>query len=418
MTFHARTRIAERYPDLDPGEVLDACLNNSRHYYDQVMGDKPVYIAFLKGQVFFPVIAEDGTVLTVLEEGMTIQTPTHEQILEHVMDDPDDRGIITLLDGEPVQCDGAYRCSMSHYHSQHICPGPSVSSTGIRKAALHSPHAFWMSWDGNPNRYPEKEISDALILGRAAHSLLLGDEVFDDHFIYVPSDAPQRPTATQIAAYERTGVWSESAAPRAEFWTEFDEKAKGRMLLKQEAVERIMYMAENLKANPACVELLTSNLTEVSMIWQDQATGLWIKSRPDCIPDNGYDISDLKSFSPKGGDLTLSAMRAVTDHGYALQMALAIEGAENVFGTTATRCALVFTQTTEPYEPIPIEIDEESLYWARVLNRHGIDRIAHGLRTGEWPGRATEIKTYSYPPSMMHRFGEMQLSGEIPNIGR
>lgn len=86
--------------------------------------------------------------------------------------------------------------SMAWYHSQEVCDGPSVSSTGIRKAALESPHAFWKTWEGNPNRYPAKEPGDSLVLGRAAHSLILGDEVFEDHFIFVPEDAPRRPTAT------------------------------------------------------------------------------------------------------------------------------------------------------------------------------------------------------------------------------
>lgn len=324
--------------------------------------------------------------------------------------------IRTIEDGEVVTEPGAYRMSMDWYHSQDVCPGPSVSSTGIRKAALESPHAFWKTFDGNPNRYPKKDPGDSLILGRAAHSLLLGDEVFDEHFIYVPSDAPQRPTATQVKAFERDGAWSESAAPRAEFWDAFDKKAEGRLMLKEEQVQKIYYMAENLRAVPDAVEVLTSDLTEISMIWQDEATGLWIKSRPDCIPSNGFDFGDLKTFSPKSKDLIISAQRSTTDYGYPMQMALAIEGAERVFGTTANRCALVFCQTTEPFEVIPEEIDEDSLYWARVLNRKGIDLIAHGLETGEWPGVASRIVKYSYPPSMLHRFAEMQRTGELPNI--
>lgn len=325
--------------------------------------------------------------------------------------------IQTLTDTQKVTEPGAYRMSMNLYHSQ-CCPGPSISSTGIRKIALQSPHAFWKTSDLNPNRYPEKEPGDALILGRAAHALILGDEVFDDHFCFVPADAPPRPTATQIKAFERTGEWSDSAAPRATFWEEFDAKSKGRMELTAAQVEKIKYMAENLSASPDAVEMLTSDLTEISMIWQDEQTGIWVKSRPDCLPSNGFDFADLKTFSPKSSDLVLSAQRATTEHGYAIQMALAIEAAEKVLGTTAQRCALVFVQTTEPYEVVPIEIDEETLYWSRVLIRDGLNKMAHGLKTGEWPGVAKGIVKYAYPPSMLHRFGEMQLNGELPSLER
>lgn len=323
-----------------------------------------------------------------------------------------------LPDGECIPGPGAYRTSMEHYHSQDICPGISISSTDIRNAALKSPHAFWKTSRLNPDRYPERESNDAFTLGRAAHALILGDEVFDEHFVYVPADAPRRPTATQISAYERTGKWSDAAAEGAAWWEAFDKKASGRLLLKEEQVQKIKYMAENLAACPEAVVNLTGGLTEISMIWQDQATGLWIKSRPDCIPDNGSDFGDLKTFTPKGADLILAAQRAITDHGYALQMALAIEAAEQVFNTTANSAALIFIQTTEPFEPVPIELDEEALYWGRVMNRHGIDLIHRGLTTGEWPGRAQQIVRYSYPPSMLHRFGELQANGSLPLIER
>ena len=325
--------------------------------------------------------------------------------------------IVTLSADDLIPGPGAYRMPMSLYHGQK-CPGVSVSSTGVRKAALQSPLAFWKSSDLNPQRYPPKEESDALILGKAAHCLILGDEVFADNFAYVPENAPRRPTAPQIAAFEKNGFWSDAAKEGAEFWQKWDAEAAGRALLTAEQVTKIGYMAENLAALPEARDALIGDLTEISMIWQDEKTGLWVKSRPDCIPSNGLDFGDLKTFSPKGSDLLLAAMRAVTDHGYPVQMAMACEGAEQVFGMTASNCALIFTQTTEPYEPVPLMLDAEALHWGRVLFRDGLDKIAHGLETGEWPGRARGFLTYQYPPTMLHRFGEMQLNGELPIIKR
>ena len=326
--------------------------------------------------------------------------------------------IIEIPDGAQVTEPGAYRMSMALYHSQGVCPGPSFSSTGIRAAELKSPLAFWKTSDLNPDRYPPKAEGDALILGKAAHCLILGDEVFADNFAYVPDDAPRRPTSAQIAAFEKNGFWSDAAKDGAEWWARFDAEAAGRSLLTAEQVTRIGYMAENLAALPEAREALIGALTEVSMIWQDEITGLWVKSRPDCIPSNGVDFGDLKTFSPKGADILLAAQRAVTDHGYPVQMGMAVEGAERIFGMTATRCALIFIQTTEPYEPVPIMLDEETIHWGRVLFRSGLDKIAHGLNTGEWPPRAKGFVNYSFPPTMLHRFGELQLAGELPIIER
>ena len=324
--------------------------------------------------------------------------------------------IQTINDGEAIEAPGFFRMSMDHYHSQAVCAGPSVSSTGIRKAALQSPHAFWKTWDANEHRYPPKEDSRSLILGKAAHSLILGDEVFADHFVFVPDDAPPRPTAAQIAAFMRDGAWSDAAAPRAEFWNAFDAKAKGRHLLTPDQMATLTYMAENLAANPLAMEVLKSDLIEVSMIWQDDRTGLWIKSRPDAIPTNGADFSDLKTFAPRGSNLVLAAHRAITDYAYYAQMALAVMGVEALTGNTAKDCVLVFIQSTEPYEVLPIILDEEALYLGRVVCRHGIDLIARGIATGEWPGAAPDIQTYSIPPSLAERMLQRQADGELPNI--
>ena len=325
--------------------------------------------------------------------------------------------IKTLGANDKVTEPGAYKMPMSLYHSQ-CCPGVSVSSTGIRKTTMQSPLAFWKTSDLNPNRYPPKDESDSLILGKAAHCLILGDEVFAENFAYVPEDAPRRPTAPQIAARDRTGQWSDAAKEGGEWWTKFDAENVGKSFLTAEQVKRIGYMAENLAALPEARAALIGDMTEISMIWEDEATGLWVKSRPDCAPSNGFDFGDLKTFAPKSPDLLLSAHRAVTDHGYMVQMAMAVEGAERIFGTTADQCALIFTQTSEPYEAVPILLDAESIYWGRVLLRDGLSKIAHGLKTGEWPGRAKGFQTYSFPPSMLHRFAEMQISGELPNLER
>lgn len=321
-----------------------------------------------------------------------------------------------ITDGQTVPGPGAYRMSMEWYHSQGVCPGPSVSSTGIRKAALESPHAFWKTFDGNPKRYPKKEDSDSLILGKAAHSLILGDEVFDEHFIYVEKDAPKRPTKTQIEAFKKKGFWSDAAREGAEYWEKFDAKANGRLMLKEEWVEKIFYMAENLNANPLAVEMLKSDLVEISMIWQDEITGLWLKSRVDCIPTNGYDFGDLKTFAPKSKNLRIAAQRSITDYGYPLQMALGLMGSEHVFGMSAQKCGLVMCQSSEPYDVIPTVIETDTLYWSRVLVRDGLDKIKHGLDTGDWPGAGAELLTYEFPPSMTERLSDMQANGQLPNV--
>lgn len=326
--------------------------------------------------------------------------------------------ITFIPDGQAVPGPGAYRMSMAHYHSQACCPGPSISSSGLRKIFSESPWHFWTCSDLNPTRYEQSDPGEALILGRAAHSLLLGDEVFDDHFIYVPDNAPKRPTAMQIAAFERDGAWSPAAEPGAKFWAEFDSRAKDRMLLKESQVRHITEIAKNLRANPLATEMLTGGLTEISMIWQDEQTGVWIKSRPDVIPDNGADFADLKTFTPRSKSIKRAVQQAVTEHRYDMQLALAAEGARKIFGTGASECVLVMVQTQPPYTITPVRIDTDTLYWAGVCNRAAIDAFAHGLKTGEWPMPVEGVLDYTLPESLLGRYASMQSEGQLPNIER
>jgi hypothetical protein len=326
--------------------------------------------------------------------------------------------IETIPDDGQVVRDGAYRMSMALYHSQRVCPGPSISSSGVRKIIAESPWHFWSQWEANPDRYEDKDETAALILGKAAHSLILGDEVFDEHFVFVPKNAPNRPTATQVKAFERDGFWSEAAEKGALYWQEFDAKAAGRLMLSETQVEHIMHMAANLRRCPEAITALTGGMTEVSMIWQDQITGVWLKARPDVIPDNGADFGDLKTFAPRSKSIQRAVHQAITDNGYALQMALAVMGAEAVFGTTAQECVLVMAQSNPPYTITPVRLDEDALYWARVQVRKGIDTFARCLERNEWPMPVEGMMTYTLPDSLLHRLGEAQMNGDLPNIER
>src|SRR4051794_35615536 len=80
-----------------------------------------------------------------------------------------------LYSGVPIQT----------YHGASLCGGPSVSSSGLRKIINQSPAHFWCESPYNPNRVEPKE-SDALVLGRAAHHLLLGEDDFSTLFIARP----------------------------------------------------------------------------------------------------------------------------------------------------------------------------------------------------------------------------------------
>jgi hypothetical protein len=75
--------------------------------------------------------------------------------------------VIAWTPGMIISEPGIYRdVPMSVYHSQEICDGPSISSSGLRRIWNESAAHFFSDWDGNPEREErrrqQKEIADRL----------------------------------------------------------------------------------------------------------------------------------------------------------------------------------------------------------------------------------------------------------------
>ena len=321
-----------------------------------------------------------------------------------------------IADGEIIDKPGMYKISMNWYHQQ-CCAGPSVSSSGLRIIDKSSLWHFWAQSDLNPDRYPVNTEKAHFTLGSATHCLVLGDEVFDENYYFIPEDAPPRPTKAQIEAFFRDRKWSASAAPRRAYWKKADKEAKGRHLITAEQIEKIKFMSQNISKCPEAVEALTGGMAEICMVWQDALTGVWIKSRPDMIPDNGCDFSDLKTFAPRHDNIKLATQRAITDNRYTMQMALAQMGAEQ-FGLSAEECILVMVQTTAPYTVTPVKLDAESLYFGRCFCRKAIDQFAEAMKSGHWPMPVEGIMDYTLPDSMLDRFNDMQVNNDLPTLER
>lgn len=304
---------------------------------------------------------------------------------------------------------GVYRIPMDTYHTQ-LCDGPSFSSSNLRTIYLKSPKDFWAFSALNPNAFPPKPVSDALIFGRAAHALILGDEVFAEKFVVLPDDAPPRPDARQIKA-AAAGRVSDSYRERRDYWDAFDTLATGRDVIRKEWLNDINWMSHALEDDPLVGPLFDGE-AEVSMIWQDAITGLWLKSRPDMVPRMGDIHADLKTTA----DATPRAcLRDVRKMGYAMQLALSAIGSEVLLDQPIRTGVLVFVGKAPPYHVTPVEVDDEELHWAKLQLRSAIDTAARCLETGIWPGyTAGEIPRYRTPEWEREAFAEAQKNGTMP----
>src|SRR5882672_1168301 len=187
---------------------------------------------------------------------------------------------------KPITKPGLYSgIPLERYHSADICDGPSVSSSGLRLCFSKSPAHFYAKWPGNPN-FAEDEDKPHFILGRALHHLTLGEANFQKQFCVQPDEYPD-------AKSGELKKWTYGAGYCKE-WRLKMHKA-GLSILTPSDVASIRGMATTLSTHPLVKLGVLNGMIEYSMFWKDKETGLWLKSRPDAIPDTSTDFVDLKT---------------------------------------------------------------------------------------------------------------------------
>lgn len=250
---------------------------------------------------------------------------------------------------------------MDVYHSD-CCAGPSISSSGLRQ--LTPPHGcpmqFWDTSYLNPDRAPEEQ-KEHFNIGRAVHTLLLSEDGFRDKYVI------------------RDKKWADWRTKEANDWRD-EQVAAGKTVLVPGDLENIQGMAERISKDQTFVDLLSGRV-ERSIIWKDAKTGVWLKSRPDTIPEDGF-IADLKTTSDASD---IGCQRATLDHGYHIQMGLACMGIEEVTRKAVTDHVLLFIETKRPWAYSIKPLDNQFVYAGMRQARAAINIFADCWKTGNWP---------------------------------
>lgn len=272
--------------------------------------------------------------------------------------------VIQIGAGEKIDRPGVYAMPMSWYHDD-CCVGPSISSTGLRTIRMFSPGHYWVDSPLNPDRRETDEDDDkaAFRLGRAVHHRLLEPEEFSRQYVMRP------------AIFDS---WRTKAAKewRAEQW------AKGITVLSGEEMERAVGMSEALRGHAVHRDGILDGAIELSLIWQDPRTEVWVKARPDSIPLSAAMLADIK-ITRDGRRHYFD--RSVREYGYDMQMALGGVGMEVVLNRQITDYVLVPIESKPPYAVTIRPIDETRIYWARLQLRQSLNVFATCLRQKEWP---------------------------------
>lgn len=291
---------------------------------------------------------------------------------------------------------GAYSgIDEADYHrNANLLPGPSLSSTGAKLLLNKSAFHFWHDSPLNPNRPPEDE-KPHFSVGKAAHDMLLLSERWPEHYHVLPEGFNAGHTQKWAEAIAEAGAAREA----------------GQCVLRHSDAETVHAVAAALRRNTLAVATLTNGESEVTLCWQDPETGIWLRARPDFLPNSvrlGAPVRivpDLKFMAATNASPT-GFRKAIANNGYHMSAALYSDGIKAIFGEYPTHWLHVAVEKDEPHCVALYELPGEDIERGRWLNRMAIRRFADCLSADKWPGYADEPLPVGLPGWERHRIDE------------
>jgi hypothetical protein len=181
----------------------------------------------------------------------------------------------------------------------------------------------------------------SLAFGRALHCYVLeGQETFDKRYLVTPRC--DKRTKEGKALYEQ-----------------FQSELNGREAVSADDAATIRYMSPSILSHPFAKQLLEQGLSEQTVIWQDEETGLWCKCRPDRIPSNASGVFlDLKTT---GCANERAFQSSVISYGYYRQAAMYMEGLSHATGIIYRHFAFIACEKEPPFRVEVYTLDDQFL---------------------------------------------------------
>lgn len=275
---------------------------------------------------------------------------------------------------------GAYpNISADDYHGNiNLLPAPSLSSSGAKKIISQSPYHFWFDSPMNPKR-PVEDDKPHFALGRLAHDLVLTPEEVAKNYHFLPEGF--KPNATKMFATEI------ELADHA--------RSQGRTIVRHQDAVKAQEIAFAIQSNGDALNALSLGVPELTLVHQDDATGVWLRARPDWLPYsviNGADVmavSDLK-FMAQTHCRPHGFSKAIHDFGYHQSCAFYEDAIEKVYGRRPTHWLFLVVEKDPPYTVSVYELPREDIERGRHQNRIAINRFAECLSSGIWPDYTSE----------------------------
>lgn len=248
---------------------------------------------------------------------------------------------------------GIYEISSERYHA----------SAGLSRSVLWTfktlPYNYWYKYLSG--QYEESADTEALLIGKLVHTLVLEPHLFDEQYYVLP----------KINRTTKAGK------------TMFEEillTQKGKTLIKKEQYDLAVSMKESVYNHELAPLLLDDAVKEKSLYWKDSRTGLLCKARPDIWNNAG--MGDLKTVQ----DASFRSFQSTAyKEGYFLQAAMIFE-ASKALGIACEEFFFLCVEKKKPYLVSVYRLDNEALQYGISLFHSLLGRFLECQKANKWPG--------------------------------
>jgi len=263
------------------------------------------------------------------------------------------------------------------YHSWKAC-----SNSLLSHLVTHTPaHLKWAQ--------DNHEEADALAFGEAFHASILEPDRFAREYAVAGQCEASKKSGDRCS---NPGVLSSGGAWYCGVHKPAVIAPDGRKVISADDMEMLRGFRAAVAATPKLRRIIKDRIeTELSIVWNDAATGVLCRGRIDAIYKTM--IVDLKTTRDAS---RREFERAIFGYGYHRQIAFYSRGLA-AHGIAADLNTIAAFEKRAPYLAAPYAIDDEALRAGDAQITPALERYAECLATNQWPGYSPDIQTISLP---------------------
>lgn len=222
--------------------------------------------------------------------------------------------------------------------------------------------------------------SDAMRLGTLVHAGRLEPAALQERYAAMPD----------FASMVRTKDGDVPKNPRAtneykELEAEFESANADKEIITLEQLNKMMGIVASLNGSPRALEYLCGGTYELSITWDDAATGLRCKARLD-----HWDAEHLRATDLKTCRDALQFEKQIANLHYDRQAAFYMDGL-TALGFEPREFCIVAVETEPPYGVRSAPVGDRTLADGRRKYRKALRALANAKQSDNWPSYGNPI---------------------------